>query len=147
MSSLPFEKMTLICPVSVLDNFTGVTSCRNCTPVSSIYFSILSEHSRSNPRRSILRTATVTSKPRPFKKPAHSRLIYEAPTQSVLPGLFSRKNTSSDDMARSPPSHSNGVGRPPTATKNRDAVIVLATPFLSVASMVCSSTNLANLLM
>ncbi|RNA09130.1 hypothetical protein BpHYR1_028451 [Brachionus plicatilis] len=28
----------------------------------------------------------------PFKKPAHSRLTYEAPTQSVFPGLYGNEN-------------------------------------------------------
>mmetsp|Transcript_29076 Transcript_29076/g.86060 ORF Transcript_29076/g.86060 Transcript_29076/m.86060 type:complete len:207 (-) Transcript_29076:523-1143(-) len=81
----------------------------------------------------------------PARNPAHSSEMYDAPTQRVFPGLFSRANTSSEEMANSPPSQFRPVGRPPTATMKRLAVISLVRPFLSVTSSVWASLNLPSL--
>mmetsp|Transcript_25332 Transcript_25332/g.59287 ORF Transcript_25332/g.59287 Transcript_25332/m.59287 type:complete len:243 (+) Transcript_25332:856-1584(+) len=114
-------------------------------PWSSMYEPILSATSRSKPRRRMDRTATVTSWPMPARKPAHSNEMYDAPTHRVLPGLFSSAKISSEEMASSPPSHSRGVGRPPTAMMKREAVISETRPFLSVTSRVWASLNLPSL--
>ena len=38
---------------------------------------------------------TVTSRPIPAKKPAHSRATYEAPMTNVFPGQYGNENKSS----------------------------------------------------
>jgi hypothetical protein len=50
------------------------------------------------------RIMTVTSRPSPLRKPAHSRAMYEAPTSRVFPGEEGRLKMSSEVMpsSRSP---------------------------------------------
>lgn len=81
------------------------------------------------------RTITVTSKPKPAKKPAHSNATYDAPTTSVFPGGYSRENKSSLVMAYSlTPVQSVGYrGLSPVATINLSAVKNDSFPFLSTS--------------
>lgn len=64
-------------------------------PDSAIWMPTISAICWSNPRSKIDLTITETSRPRPRKKPAHSRETYEAPIANVLPGQYGKENKSS----------------------------------------------------
>lgn len=60
------------------------------------------------------RIITVTSKPIPAKKPAHSNATYEAPTTKVFPGQYGKEKRSSLVMPNSfAPGISGYLGRSP----------------------------------
>mmetsp|Transcript_35540 Transcript_35540/g.95246 ORF Transcript_35540/g.95246 Transcript_35540/m.95246 type:complete len:217 (-) Transcript_35540:299-949(-) len=86
--------------------------------------------SKASARRGLERTATAVSKPRPVRKPAHSRAMYAPPTHSVLPGGPGNEKTSSLVIACcSAPGTSRGTrGRPPVATTMAGAVSVPSAP-------------------
>mmetsp|Transcript_22776 Transcript_22776/g.51540 ORF Transcript_22776/g.51540 Transcript_22776/m.51540 type:complete len:211 (-) Transcript_22776:102-734(-) len=93
------------------------------------------------------RIITFVSKPRPWMKPAHSSATYDAPTVSVFPGGVLMEKMSSELMPCSfAPGMSRYLGRPPTAMTNLSAVIVVSLPFLSTATTVFASLNVAKAL-
>lgn len=65
---------------------TGTNLRRNRTPSCCMEAATFSAISWSKPRRSCERTMTVTSRPRPARKPAHSSATEDAPTTRVAPG-------------------------------------------------------------
>jgi len=116
------------------------TPLTNFVPYFSIYFPILSVISSSKPLRSLDLTATETSSPIPYKKPAHSRATYPAPTTKVFPGDLVYQKRSSEVMHNSPPLMLfASLGLPPTAKQNLAAVLVTTPPYSSVNYTVCSS--------
>mmetsp|Transcript_12583 Transcript_12583/g.42543 ORF Transcript_12583/g.42543 Transcript_12583/m.42543 type:complete len:244 (+) Transcript_12583:751-1482(+) len=145
----PSVKATAKAPLAAdLSMDAGCTPRRMRTPRDSRCAATRSAQSRSNARSGTERTSTVTSRPRPARKPAHSRAMYEPPTHSVFPGAESSWNTSSDVMASSTaPGTSGGMcGRPPTAMTMCAAVARRVSP-PSVYSRVCASTKDARALM
>lgn len=74
----------------------GTAFFTNLTPCFYMYSPTLFAICWSKPLKNIERTITVTGILNPFKNPAHYNAIYDAPTTSVLPGLFFSQNISSD---------------------------------------------------
>lgn len=90
---------------------------------------------------------TVTSTPKPCKKPAVYNEMYDAPTINVLPGAFSSLKTSSDVIEYYlAPGISGYVGLPPVAINIFYALISYLLPFLSVSSIVLGAMTFASLL-
>jgi hypothetical protein len=131
-------------PSGVFSIFAGTALWMNLTPCEDMCSTMLSAHCRSNPRSGTERTITCVSYPMPARKPPHSSETYPAPTHSVLPGGSIREKMSSLEIASSPPGHSSGEGRPPTATTMRRPVIVVRFFFLSTHSIACGSAAPAN---
>lgn len=100
----------------------------------------------SNPLSKIDLTITVTSIPKAFKNPAHSKAIYEAPTHKVRPGLFFSQKISSELMECYFPGMLASDGLPPVAIRIYLAVTFSLFPSLSVSSIVWASRSLAFLL-
>jgi len=96
----------------------------------------------------MLLTITVTSNPKPVKKPAHSKATYEAPITNVFPGGFFKLNKSSDVMHNSLGfGISDGKdGRDPTPITIVSAVTNSDFPSLSINSTVWASLSFPNLL-
>eukprot|EP00732_Lithocolla_globosa_P003655 Lithocolla_globosa_v1_NODE_3019_length_1790_cov_311.439263.p3 type:complete len:180 gc:universal NODE_3019_length_1790_cov_311.439263:754-1293(+) len=117
-------KVTLSFPVSSFSILSG-TPLTILVPPSTMCVTMNSAICWSKPLRGMERIMTVVSEPRWVRKPAHSSATYEAPTTRVLPGAFSRKNTSSEVIPYSlAPGISGYRGRPPTAITTFSAVIV-----------------------